>query len=426
MAAVIGCSIVSLTESAHAQEAATDKAIALRVGQDSHINTTTGEALSVLSDSNEAGERVVFAEGGGGWPVKVVIQSFPHSASTAPGSPEASTSLTTDAPQLVVERRVSTEISTDPSNWTITSSYATTPTTASFMWDEAQAGFSATIDGTGRQVSAGEPIVFEGLEPGSSHTVVLTGSIRRSGEAVVESEKTFSIRTLRDKSRIESGEDFNPLSSRASANSYQPYSTAYVHKTFIPDATVDGSMCNWADSSYRFKGDDRGYRMPSADTPYGERDYRTMMFVNVNWDNPAPYTVVTAKDVGESVTQRDGVTTHASYASSDDMKFEEIESGGAYAQVRLNHSASNPHCKILDENYGGSIRYNEMVRFYRSGIVEVVGYRRAAPAHEMYARFSDSAGIEAWTTVSQWENQGFHCLIEAACALDNYAISEEY
>lgn len=406
-----------------------DEAIALREGQDSRVNTTTGEALSVLSDSNEAGERLVLAEGRGGWPVRVVVQSVPDSAPAALGSPDASegsSSFTTEAPELVVERRVSAEIASDSSRWKIASSYATTPTTASFMWDEAQGAFSATIDGAGRQISSGEAIVFEGLEPESSHTVVLTGSIGRSGEAPVESEKTFSIKTLGDKGRLEGERDPSPLRLQAESNSYQTYTTAYVHKTFIPDATVDGSLCNWTDSSYRFKGDDRGYRTPSADTPYGTRDYRTMMFVNVNWDNPAPYTVVTAKDVGESVTQHDGVTTHASYASSDDMKFEEIESGGAYAQVRLNHSASNPHCNLLDVNYGGAIRYNELVRFYRSGIVEVVGYRRAAPAHEMYARFSDSAGTESWTTVSQRDNQGFMCLIETACALDKYAISKKY
>lgn len=56
-----------------------------------------------------------------------------------------------------------------------------------------------------------------------------------------------------------------------------------------------------------------------------------------------------------------------------------------------------------------------MSRFYRSGLVELVGYNLAVPDHEAYARFNEN-GYEHWTTLMQRNLLSFNCLFEPACA----------
>ncbi len=398
----------------------TDASIALVPNQGAKIVDAEGESLTTLSDTEELGERVILAKSKDGEPARIAVQSAPVEslADVVPTEAGESTEpYVEQEPEAVTEEITSELIADDPAAWETTSSYATTPTTASFRWDEAVGGFTATINDGQAKVAIDGTVEFENLKPGSKYEVTLDGTLDESGDTPLTSQKTFQINTLRK----ETAKDGN-----FSIQTYQPYTTAYVHKTFIPPATVDGAMCNFGNNDYRFRGDNRGFRVPDAGTPYGTKDYRTMMFANVNWDNPAPYTLITVKDVGQSVTLKNGSVVHSSYAPSDRMKFEAAQSGGAYAQVRFNHAAANPHCQIIDVNYGGDIRYEETVRFYRSGVVEVVGYRRAAPAHEMYARFSNASGAETWTTISQRSNQGFKCLIEALCALDSYNLRKTY
>lgn len=108
------------------------------------------------------------------------------------------------------------------------------------------------------------------------------------------------------------------------------------------------------------------------------------------------------------------------------MLFEDAYSSVAYAQVRFNHTAANPHCKLFDANYGGSIKYNEIVRFYRSGTVEVVGWRKPVPAHEGYVRFNSTTGSEIWMSAFTRTNEGFQCLIDGFCANDPINVSRSY
>lgn len=63
-----------------------------------------------------------------------------------------------------------------------------------------------------------------------------------------------------------------------------------------------------------------------------------------------------------------------------------------------------------------------MNRIYRSGLIEMVGWRIQAPAHEAYARFN-TTGSDTWKTMIQRPNGGFSCLFEPACATDNINVS---
>src|SRR5690606_38981295 len=87
---------------------------------------------------------------------------------------------------------------------------------------------------------------------------------------------------------------------------YQPYTTAFTYKTFIADQYVPldwyvaFSCGQWFDTSRSFGGDDRSWAPPTFAAPYETPHYRTMLFANVNWDNPAPYDVILAGGIGQS------------------------------------------------------------------------------------------------------------------------------
>lgn len=86
-------------------------------------------------------------------------------------------------------------------------------------------------------------------------------------------------------------------------------------------------------------------------------------------------------------------------------------------EFRVAHDVPNPFCSV------GSISYSEQVRIYRtSGLVEAIGWRQAAPAHEIYARKDVAGGKQNWETMSRRGNEGFGCLVQVACDLDEYAL----
>lgn len=402
-----------------ANEESDDTPVVLAVGQTDSFVTESGVDLSVTSDSDEAGDRRITAQSPDGVPVNISIQSVPIGSLDALREPLAGVApaeFYEEDPGPVVETRASEPLSTEPSEWEVTAAMAVTPTTATFRWDSAVGEFEAYLDGVSTETSEDGALSLDNLAPATDYVVELRGTITGPRGETLSSEKTIQLHTL--------GTD--DASTGAAARTFQQYTTAFMHKTFIPPASVDGSMCNFGNSAYTFRGDNRGFRVPTLAAPFEAHDYRSMMFANVNWDNPAPYDVITVADVGQSVTLLNGAVQHASYASTSGMLFEEIQSAGAYAQVRFNHSAANPHCKLLDVNYGGVIRYNEIVRFYRAGIVEVVGYRQQAPAHEGYARFNTASGTEFWTTMFRLDNAGFHCLVEPLCATQTINYSKSY
>lgn len=305
------------------------------------------------------------------------------------------------APEVEVQSLSASQLKFDTSTMKAVSAWAVTPTTASLAWEiPNQATRSAVYINGGFIESVGRgKFSVNGLAPNTEYTftVVTPLGVGASGE---ESRKTFTLRTLSEDALTE----VTPMT-------YQTYGTAFQYKTFIPPARVDASMCNWLDTSYTFGGDNRGFRSPPVNAPWDAPDYRTMMWANVNWQNPDGEKLVLAKNVGQSITYRNDQVVATSYASTSNVLFQDGQSARSYAQVRFKHDASNPHCKLFDANYGGAISYSVLIRFYRSGLVEVVGNRQQAPAHEGWARFNTTAGTEQWLNVFQLDNAGFHCLV---------------
>lgn len=298
--------------------------------------------------------------------------------------------------------------------WEPVSVIANTSSDASIAW--AAGEFTAKISEHANERSQGGEVILEGLKPGNRYAAELESL----GTEVVDGQYAARTRTIEFQTLPELQQDsVAPLT-------YQNWTTAYTHKSFIHEPSVSAMYCgNWP--TYTFGGDNRSYRLPTWDTPFETPDYRTQMFVNINWDNPAPYDVYWAHAVGASKIYNNGVLRATLYADMDDMLVKEISAGTSYARVYVDHWASNPHCEFLDVNYGGAIRYAEWVEFYRSGTVAVDGYRYKAPDHELYGRFNRTDGTDVWLTISQRPNEGFVCLLgNGACGMDFYQPSASY
>ncbi len=358
--------------------------------------------ISIVADDADAGERTLLGETASGAPAKIVIQNAPPmTAAPVLPSPSLEPERQLPVPPAVEVTSLSDkELEFNTSTMKPVSAWAVTPTTASLAWDIDKSDVTSVvqIDGRPAQSVSGGRYSMPGLLPSTKYVITVTTPVL-TAEGEVESKKTFSLQTL-----AASGLPVTP-------QTFQTYGTAFQYKTFIPAAQVDASMCNWGDTSFTFGGDNRGFRSPPINAPFDAPDYRTMMWANVNWQNPDGEKLVLAKNVGQSITYRYGQVYATSYASTSSMLFQEGQSAGSYAQVRFKHDASNPHCKIFDANYGGAISYSVMVRFYRSGLVEVVGNRQQAPAHEGWARFNTTAGTEQWLNVFQLNHLDFKCLL---------------
>lgn len=385
--------------------------------------TTDGVQFEVVSDDAQAGERVVTATTAKGEPARIVFQNVPvdslDTLLALPAPSQTDPGVVDVNPGPITESVQSTLIEDDPSLWTPSFAYAVTQTTASFKWDLSVGDFEVLVDGKKAGTSSDKLFELTDLAPSTKYIVNVIGNVTNNTGVVYPTQKTIELVTFAtDPSAVES-QLISPMT-------YQQYSTAFTHRTFIPEATVDAAFCNWGLPGYTFDGDNRSYSFPTIYDPNQTPNYRTMMWANVNWQNPAPYMVITVKNVGQSVTRHNGSVVQATYASMDQMLFQDVSSGGSYAQVRFNHTASNPHCKLFDANYGGSIQYNEIVRFYQSGTVEIVGWRKPVPAHEGYVRFNTSTGGEVWMSAFTRGNEGFHCLVDGLCAFDNINVTRSY
>lgn len=78
----------------------------------------------------------------------------------------------------------------------------------------------------------------------------------------------------------------------------------------------------------------------------------------------------------------------------------------SFAYANISHVVANPYC------VGGQIAYQVNAAFWPTGYTEVNGTRLPVPNHEGYIRTSlNGANWNAWSTVHQMTNQGFHCLL---------------
>lgn len=308
------------------------------------------------------------------------------------------------------------ELSYDPEMLEPTFAFAVTATTTSFGWvsDKPAANFEVLRDDVvvGR---TSEPKFSEsGLKSSTAYDYEI---VAYAADGSVVAQRLLPIETLGatvdgDRSQV------------AVPMSYQPYTTAFTYETFIPNAQVPlGFMetmgCGQAGFPNRtFGGDNRSWATPTFSTPWDTPNYRTMLFANVNWDNPAPYDVIIQGGIGPTKLYDNGTLIETRTATFNDTEITDTYKSGSYAQTRWDHSVSNPFC------LAGAITYHVVVRFYRSGTIQIEGWRWPVPNHEAYGRWDSGSG-ESWDSMYLATNEGFQCLT-GICEDDTIYLSETH
>ncbi|MDF2562360.1 MAG: hypothetical protein K0R99_3806 [Microbacterium sp.] len=397
------------------------------------FRTISGDPITVESDDHELGERVVTGVTGEETPVQILIQSSAIAEAdrakveeTVSAVPEPANLTFSEEPPGPVSGEIETDpLSDDPKDWEVVSVIAFTDSTASFAWPEKET-FSVYEGDSLLGVSEDGLFVTPRLEPEKSYTfsmIAASPTARSSDDQVSTASRTITFQTFTGVASEDQERLIEP-------RTYQPWYNQYVHKTFIPDLRVGGLQCNLNHpfDEWHFGGDLRTYEFPAPETPWGVANYRTMMFVNVNWDNPAPHKMSWVKDVGSTRIYKNGNLDRTLYANMDSMTFHDAQANSSYAKIRLQHYGSNPGCALLDFEYSGAITYGETVEFYRSGTISVDGSRFRAPAHEMYGGFTPPNGSHTiWKTIARLPNDGFECLLgPLACSPGFYEQSASY
>ncbi|MGK2885019.1 MAG: hypothetical protein ACSLE8_09605 [Rhodococcus sp. (in: high G+C Gram-positive bacteria)] len=323
---------------------------------------------------------------------------------------------TSDAPTTFELGFSADELSYDPEMLDPNFAFAVTATTTSFGWvsNASAANFEVLRD----DVVAGrtsEPQFSEsGLKRSTAYNYEI---VAYAADGSVLSQRMLPIETLGAPVDSDRSQAVVPMS-------YQPYTTAFTYETFIPDAQVPlGFMetmgCGQAGFPSRtFGGDNRSWATPTFATPWDTPNYRTMLFANVNWDNPAPYDVIIQGGIGPTKLYDNGALIETRTATFDDTEITDTYKSGSYAQTRWDHSVGNPFC------LAGAITYHVVVRFYRSGTIQIEGWRSPVPNHEAYGRWDSGSG-EFWNAMYLDTNEGFQCLT-GICGDDTIYLSETH
>jgi hypothetical protein len=384
-----------------------------------------GRALKLTKVKDQTGEKHFTGKSAANDLVRIIQFEKPEQRAPEPPATEKAYDWTKtaspDNPTLVEEVVPKGKAPKPQSKMVPSLVTAVTDKSAAISWDSEPGATAYTVyrDGT-KVLETQEPrFSVDDLEPDTSYVFEIKGMFELEADGSSATvEKTVPVETLSTDESTASGGEIVPLT-------YQPYNTAFTYETFIepaqvtnlgPDAVVSCGL--YGQYGVSFSGDNRGYRTPGAGAPYDTPDYRTMMFTNINWDSPAPYDVVNVKGIQPTKKYQDGRLVETRTATMNQMYFKEIQKSGSYAQVRYDHAAGNPFCSI------GNIRYDVVNRFYRSGLVETVGYRQQAPSHEAYARFNNT-GSEFWVTQFRLPNAGFNCLFELSCAQQTINYSQQ-
>lgn len=290
---------------------------------------------------------------------------------------------------------------------------AITSTTASFAWkpDIESDGYTVLRDGKVLAQTADPSFTDVGLRPNAVYSYEIVGTFDSETSADLSFSRHVPVSTLTDERST-----LDAIASGAQPLVYQTYTTAFMYKTFITQNRVKADLlqsigCDLS-VGQSSGGDNRGFALPGSGAPHVTPSYRTMMFFNVNWDNPAPWDLIWSKGVGATKKySSSGTLLETRYASDSSMVFQNPSRSGNYAQVGMSHEAGHPFCMPP-----GAIRYSlTNVQFYRSGTVSVLGSRQPVPAHEAYARFSNVLGIETWRTLYQGAQGSFTCLLPSTC-----------
>ncbi|MFT4137012.1 hypothetical protein [Microbacterium sp.] len=306
---------------------------------------------------------------------------------------------------------------------------AVTSSSVSLAWSSPAEGAEFTIlrDGAPISTTVEHDFVDRTVVPSTSYTYEISAKTNGSKErSSWQYSRTIPLYTLPSSTgKISSGSGpIAPLT-------YQAYTTAFIYKTFITQKYVSAGIMEAAGCGLsggvgygdQFSGDNRGFQLPGPGAPGVTPSYRSMAFLNVNWDNPYPWDVVWTYGVGATkLYDKFGNLKDTRYASTNGIVFQNPSHAGNYAHFGLSHEVGNPFCPP-----GGAIRYSlPSVEFYRSGTVSVSGSRMPVPAHEAYARFSNSSGSEVWRTLYRGNQGSFTCLIPFFCASENINASYSY
>lgn len=381
---------------------------------------TDDTALEVLDTMESGAETVTLSRLANGELATTVLQNVPAGQELHVQQEDEVTlpppGITNNHPGPVEETVAMDALSETPSSWEPAFAYSASETEVNFSWYAAAGEYEVWEGGLLRAHSVGEIATVSDLLPGQRYEFQLVGDIS-SRDALVPSTRSVAIQLHPSHSEAKDGE-IAPLT-------YQQWNTAVTYRTFIQPASVGAAMCNWGSSAHTFDGDGRGFNTPSLSEPYQTPNYRTLMFANLNWDNPPISRLMTFKNVGVSVTRENGVIVDSSYAEMDQMLIVDAAANSTYGEFRMDHSAANPHCKLWDWNYGGAIEYDVQFRMYRSGTVEAVGWRKPVPHHELYVRWNRTDGTSFWQSMMQRGNSGFHCLVDL-CPIDSISVGRQY
>ncbi|WP_284232464.1 hypothetical protein [Arenivirga flava] len=289
---------------------------------------------------------------------------------------------------------------------------AVTSTSAAFAWVDSDEATAYEVVRDGEPIWEGTATEFldEGLIAGTDFLYEVT-SFDAQGKSIIT--RTIPITTLGE--RGENQTSMSPMT-------YQPYGTAYLYRTFIPDNRVSMDLattwgCGQAFKPNRsFSGDDRSWATPPASTPFDLTTYRSSVFLYANWDSPDGMSYV--KDVSPTKLYEGNSLIETRTASVNGISVTNLQMSGSFAGARINHEVTNPFCAA------GAISYSVDVRMYRNGLIETVGWRYPVPRHEIYGRWNNT-GAEFWRTIGQLSNQGFHCLT-GACGSETVNLSKTY
>lgn len=300
----------------------------------------------------------------------------------------------------------------DPAEMELTSITAVTPTTVSHAWRGA--GEYHSIFRDGELVTTVRSTSFTDAELESTSSYVYEIESHDSTGAIVGSQ-FIPIRTpggTLDASVVA------PLT-------YQNYNSQAVYRTFIADArvTLDFAATWGCGQQFQpdrsFGGDNRGFIVPPFNAPWDSTSSRTSFFLSVNWDNPAPHGLAWVKEVSPTRLYQGNTLIETRTASDAGIVISEAYSTGSYAQARVAHDVGNPFC------VAGSIQYNVVFRYYRSGTFEVVGWRQPVPHHEIYGGWDGGSGYMHWRAFGQFTNEGFGCLV-GSCGTRSINVTKTY
>lgn len=373
---------------------------------------SSGVGLKVLSSSGDSAERTNFAETQDGISVKTVeTAALPtHLTADSLGQLEpTNTEFTTDDKEVEVSGTTALD-GLDQAQLQRQFMYAITPSTISMAWkpvDEATS-YVVSIDENQRASGSSTQFSFSGFEPGENRQFTIL-ALDENGDTLLT--RAFTIEFL---------SSYRPSRTRT----YQQWNSSLLYRTFIPMANVGpldlGTAvgCAQFSGNRTFGGDNRSWVYPPFNTPNDATTYRTSVLVNVNWDNPQPWDVVWVKKVRPTRLYENGVLIDTRTASADGIQITDTYASGSYAQARITHAVGNPYCSH------GAITYDVMVRFYRSGMFEVVGYRYPVPNHEIYGAW-DAGGYPAWYALALMPHTAFICLL-GVCGTETINVNQTH